>query len=236
MAHRGWWPTAQHSLTDAKVLSIMHSEVKPALHKSAKASSTPITAAPVCEPSKHLCQALRPSSPDAIPSPAEALGEDLDWQTELLQKVLPRPKSADAIQATPATPLPTEQHSPDLPSQKHSSPESLLEKQPGSLGAPLLQKHSSRIAEAQSHALHYAAVFLDRLSVAKLLAWTAPHMHSCLTADHMTLLFRPSFAAAEQLPLGTSVELSVTAKMHNSTAQVILVADSCVYERTSAHC
>ena len=228
MAHRGWWPTAQHSVTDIPVHSKIYSGMKPAPQMSAASSNTASSAASVCIPPKQLCPGLPSSSLDATSSPEEASAEDLDWQTLCLQTILHRPNSAEPLQATATKSRPREHISPDMPAQSQRSPGHELPEQPGSLGAPLPQKHSSTSAEAQSHALHYAAVFLDRLSVAKLLAWSPP-VHSCPTADHMTLLFRPTYPAAEQLPLGTSVELTVLAKMHNSITQVTFVVGSCMY-------
>ena len=224
----------QHSLADTSVQGFMPSKVQPAPISPAL-NSTASSTASVCKPPEHLCDALPSSSPHVTSSPADASAEDLDWQKLCLQTILPRPKSAEPVQATSAKPPSPQHNSPGSPSQRQRNPGHLLPGQPGSLGAILAQKHRSTTAEAQLHALHYAAVFLDPLSVAKLLAW-APPVHSCPTADHMTLLFRPSFAAAEQLPLGTTVELSVTAKTHNSTTQVISTPDSCMPMMTQAHC
>lgn len=178
---------------------------------------------------------LSPSRTTLVPE--EDGAGTLDWQTSLLQKVLPRPKTADLVQPTIATASHSQQqrtpskqlrspavepaHIHDSTSADQLRSSSLISTtQSHSLSSALQpEQQSSTLGKVQLPALHYAAIFLDPLSRAKLLSWAQP-MHSCLTADHMTLLFRPSLEDAENLPLGTTVELSVLAKMHDSVTQV----------------
>ena len=89
---------------------------------------------------------------------------------------------------------------------------------------PTAQKSS----QTKQSVLLYAGIFLDSFSIAKLLYW-APPVYSCLSADHLTLLYRPSAEDLGPLPLGDTVELEVTVKMHDAAVQVSWRHQSCLW-------
>ena len=71
-------------------------------------------------------------------------------------------------------------------------------------------------------AVHYAGVFLEEEAQAELLAARAP-LHATVHADHYTLLYRPTAAAAIALPLGCAVELEVTGFAANARVEAAAV-------------
>ena len=71
-------------------------------------------------------------------------------------------------------------------------------------------------------AVHYAGVFLEEEAQADLLAARAP-LHATVHADHYTLLYRPTAAAAVALPLGCTVELEVTGFAANARVEAAAV-------------
>ena len=70
--------------------------------------------------------------------------------------------------------------------------------------------------------VRYAAVFLDAASRAALLA-AVPPRYPCVTADHVTLAFRPPAAAAAALPLGTTIGVDVVGMADDGDAQAVSV-------------
>ncbi|KAL0032695.1 hypothetical protein WJX79_003892 [Trebouxia sp. C0005] len=82
----------------------------------------------------------------------------------------------------------------------------LLSKAPRSLHPPLL----------------YAGIFLDPLSTARLLSF-APPKHSKLSADHLTMIYRPSQELLRSLTLGLAVDFQVLGKIEDSTLQAVAV-------------
>ncbi|KAL0046380.1 hypothetical protein WJX82_010916 [Trebouxia sp. C0006] len=82
----------------------------------------------------------------------------------------------------------------------------LLAKAPRSSNPPLL----------------YAGVFLDPLSTARLLSFASPK-HSKLSADHLTMIYRPSQDILSSLTLGLVVDLQVLGKVEDSALQAVAV-------------
>lgn len=255
MPHRRWWPQAQQvvhlkgSVSTEAVAAC--TDTLDSLSLPAHKASRSVADKETSQPSTACSINTSPHSSTSNTDEGDA--DALDWQATLLQKILPCPKSAEPEQQTNITASCTQQHMPsglhqpqplvssqdsDTPlAQQHHSRRSDGKPQPQAASSALQPDQytstASKAIKAQPPVLHYAAVFLDPLSRAKLLAWAQP-MHSCLSADHMTLLFRPSLADAKQLPLGTTEELTVLAKMHDAVTQVRLpagmqqrVTDSC---------
>lgn len=239
MPHRGWWPQAQQV---EQLKGSPSTEAVAACTETMDSLSLSAHSAPRSAASKETFQSstacfISTSPQRTTSSPGEGDVDALDWQATLLQKILPRPKSAESEQQTsinasctqqqipsslhqPQPPMPNQDSNTPPLAQQHDSSRSDDKLQPQAASSDLQSgQYSSNASRAQFPALHYAAVFLDPLSRAKLLAWAQP-MHSCLSADHMTLLFRPSLADAKQLPLGTTEELTVLAKMHDAVTQV----------------
>ena len=73
----------------------------------------------------------------------------------------------------------------------------------------------------------YAGIFLDGPSKQKLLA-IAPPAHAILSANHVTLIPKPTGVDLQPLPLGTVQDLEVTAIVATSTIQVCIVCKSYV--------
>lgn len=149
---------------------------------------------------------------------AQHSDESLDWQTQLLQTLLPK-CNISAVQEQPAASRQggsiacrSTRLAPDLHSQM------LLSKAPRSLHPPLL----------------YAGIFLDPLSTARLLSF-APPKHSKLSADHLTMIYRPSQELLRSLTLGLAVDFQVLGKIEDSTLQVQLLAYACKMCNTN-HC
>ena len=74
-------------------------------------------------------------------------------------------------------------------------------------------------AACQNTDVQYVGIFLDALSVARLLAW-APPRHGKLSGDHVALLQRPSDHQLKSVELGHEVSVAVLAKTENIAAQV----------------
>ncbi len=136
--------------------------------------------------------------------------ESLDWQTQLLQTLLPKCNISAVQQQSAASrqgdsiACKSTRVAPDVHSQM------LLSKAPRSSNPPLL----------------YAGIFLDPLSTARLLAFASPK-HSQLSADHLTMIYRPSQEALSSLTLGLVVDLQVLGKVEDSALQVKLLAFAC---------
>lgn len=229
MQHRAWWPTAQDSTHCTPQAPSSHSPSRltdDINSMTPSAFSAKLTSVPAVLQVKQYDTAHSVSTTPADPpfTPKEAEVEALDWQTTLLQKVLPRPKSTEP-EAIPITASSSQQHSS---AKLNTQPQKkgCNEASQGLLYTLLPKQQSSSGNGTSSPALYYAGVVLDPLSRAKLLSWAQP-MHSCLSADHMTLLFRPGLEAAEKLPLGSTVELPVLAKMHDAVTQVCVITTSC---------
>ncbi len=67
--------------------------------------------------------------------------------------------------------------------------------------------------------IHYAAVFLNEASRDRLLQHAAP-LHESVSADHMTLAYRPSLDLCLELPLGREAALFVEGAACDYRAQV----------------
>ena len=134
---------------------------------------------------------------------AQHSDESLDWQTQLLQTLLPKCNISVVQQKSAAS-----RQSDSIASRNTSlAPDShrqmLLAKAPRSSNPPLL----------------YAGVFLDPLSTARLLSFASPK-HSKLSADHLTMVYRPSQDILSSLTLGLVVDLQVLGKVEDSALQV----------------
>ncbi len=138
---------------------------------------------------------------------AQHSDESLDWQTQLLQTLLPKchisavQQQSVASRQSDSTACRSARLAPDLHSQM------LLSKAPRSSNPPLL----------------YAGIFLDPLSTARLLSFASPK-HSQLSADHLTMIYRPSQDFLSGLTLGLVVDLQVLGKVEDSALQVRLLA------------
>jgi hypothetical protein len=75
----------------------------------------------------------------------------------------------------------------------------------------------------QQHLLLYAAVFLTAESKEVLRAMIPP-VHAAVSADHMTLAYKPTIPQLLSLPLGVEVQLKVQGMAADSRAQAV-VAD-----------
>ena len=225
MQHRAWWPTAQDNTHSTPQPPSSHSlrrltDVINGMTPSAFSAKVRSAPAVLQVDQFGTAHSVSTTSADPLFTPKDAEAEALDWQTTLLQKVLPRPKSTEP-EAIPITASSSQQHSS---AKLNTQPQrkGCNEAPQGLLYTFLPKQQSSSGTGTSSPALYYAGVFLDPLSRAKLLSWAQP-MHSCLSADHMTLLFRPGLEAAEKLPLGCTVELPVLAKMHDAVTQVCVI-------------
>ena len=133
-----------------------------------------------------------------------------EWQTELLQTLLPKCNISAVQQQSAASrqgdsiACKSARLAPDMHSQM------LLSKAPRSSSPPLL----------------YAGIFLDPLSTACLLSFASPK-HSQLSADHLTMIYRPSQELLRSLTLGLVVDLQVLGKVEDSALQVNLLAQAC---------
>lgn len=133
--------------------------------------------------------------------------DSLDWQTELLQTLLPKCNISAVQQQSAASrqgdsiACRNARLAPELHGQM------LLSKAPQSSNLPLL----------------YAGIFLDPLSTARLLSFASPK-HSKLSADHLTIIYRPSQELLRSLTLGLVVDLQVLGKIEDSALQVKLLA------------
>ena len=228
MQHRAWWPTAQDSIHSTFQLPSSHSpsrltdatDVINGMTPSASSAKGRSVPAVLQAEQFGTAHSVGTTPADPLLTPKDAEVDALDWQTTLLQKVLPRPKSTEP-EAIPIT---------ASSSQTHSGAKLITQPQrKGCNEAPqgLLYTLLPKQQDSSSPALYYAGVFLDPLSRARLLSWAQP-MHSCLSADHMTLLFRPGLEAAEKLPLGSTVELPLLAKMHDAVTQVCVITTCCL--------
>ncbi|DBA98882.1 TPA: hypothetical protein ACH3X1_014639 [Trebouxia sp. C0004] len=209
---RQWWPAAESGKTQRTIDA----------SQQASCTATNIACAP-----QHFSatqgqetaqvQMKQPGSDLAGPVSTEQKGllkrqsaqhsdESLDWQTELLQTLLPKCNISAVQQQSTASrqgdsiACKNARLAPDLHSQM------LLSKAPRSSNPPLL----------------YAGIFLDPLSTARLLSFVCPK-HSKLTADHLTMLYRPSQELLRSLTLGLVVDLQVLGKIEDSTLQAVAV-------------
>lgn len=67
--------------------------------------------------------------------------------------------------------------------------------------------------------IHYAAVFLSDSSRDRVLQF-APPLHEAVSADHLTMAYRPSLQACLELPLGREAQLFVEGVASDYRAQV----------------
>ena len=67
--------------------------------------------------------------------------------------------------------------------------------------------------------IHYAAVFLNEASRDRLLQHAAP-LHESVSADHMTLAYRPSLDLCLELPLAREAALFVEGAVCDYRTQV----------------
>ena len=138
---------------------------------------------------------------------AQHSDETLDWQTQLLQTLLPQ-CDISAVQQQSAASRQSDSiacRSAKLAPNLHS--QMLLSEAPRSSHPPLL----------------YAGIFLDPLSTARLLSFASPK-HSQLSADHLTMIYRPSQEILSSLTLGLVVDFQVLGKVEDSALQVKLLA------------
>ena len=206
MRCRGWWPAAGTANTE------------PAKHRERPFAEAACTVQSgkhtTIQDKQHINKHAIPDSPKQTVSSEtlvlQSTTDNLDWQTLLLQKLLPKCNVAaaqtqlaahsqsEAIISRATEPA-TEAHSQDsLP---------MLLQPPVPLSSPSFQ---------------YAGIFLDPLSAARLLSW-APPRHSKLSADHLTLLYRPSQEQMQSLTLGLQVDLPIVAKAHDLAIQVLSI-------------
>lgn len=209
MHHRQWWPAAEHLTCKTAASALVNNVEKcEAAAGNMSARSGGLAQAGfqgmlAAEASEASC-GLSPSSRSPLSKQSESTS--LDWQTALLRKLLP---NSNFMPSAPA--------SHNIQSSQPAQHD-LLDS-----NARSLVKGSNESNTASTGPFLYAGVFLDPLSSARLLAWCPPK-HSQLSADHLTLLYRPSAEQVGSLPtLGASVELQVIYKAQDSTIQAVAV-------------
>ena len=208
MHHRQWWPAAEHLTCKTAASTVVNNgaveKCEPAAGnmsaRSGGLAQAGFKGMLAAEASEASC-GLSPSSPSPLGKQSESTS--LDWQTALLRKLLPKSN-----------------FTPSAPASHNNSSSQPAQHNPLDSSARSCVEGSNLSHTASSGPFLYAGIFLDPLSSARLLAWCPPK-HSQLSADHLTLLYRPS---AEQvgslLTLGASVELQVISKAQDSTIQV----------------
>ncbi len=211
MSSRQWWPTAGNFKVQSTNTALENGVTDPAVSclRPHEAQSQRGTSAQVVNPaltvpdSETVCQEPVPENPLL-----QLNSGALDWQTMLLQKLLPKSNISAAQRQSAA------------PSQAQSSPTVTV----GPAAGP--QSEASSTTCRQSSVLLpedppflYAGILLDPLSIARLLSWASPR-HSKLSADHLTLIYRPSKEQVEGLTLGLEVQLQVLGKAQDVATQV----------------
>ena len=218
---RQWWPAAesvktQRTIDASQQASRQASEQASCTNTKTACARLHVAAAQFQETAE--VQGKQPVSDVAGPDSTNQQGvlkrqsaqhsdDSLDWQTQLLQTLLPKCNISAVQQQSAASrqgdsiACKSARLAPDLHSQM------LLSKAPRSPSPPLL----------------YAGIFLDPLSTARLLSFLPPK-HSQLSADHLTIIYRPSQEILSSLTLGLAVDLQVLGRVEDSALQVTLLA------------
>ena len=217
MLHRQWWPAARGSTINDAASSpdnILLEQPAAGFRSPESCKASPKQAhfpkdLRSSQASAQTHKQLEASQSESASTQHES--ETLDWQTALLRKLLPN-SVIPPLQDDSATSQDGGQALPQAAQSQHL--------QDAQTVLRATQQQAQTTAKAQTKGpVHYAGIFLDALSTARLLAW-APPKYSQLSADHLTLLYKPSLEDIGSLTLGLPVELQIILKAQDSAIQV----------------
>lgn len=195
MQRRRWWPRNSLTASCDGLEGVSTTDITSNEHCTKADSST--TDAVITVP------AIPCGSP-AQPYHLQHASDNSDWQTALLQQLLPKcisspaqQKSFQSCQAKPAVTIP---EAAVLPCCR------------------MPPSRSNPTADSDPQ-MQCVGIFLDALSTAGLLSW-APPKHSRLIGDHVALQQKLSWQQLDRFDLGRPVSLRVVAATENVTIQV----------------
>ena len=205
MQYRHWWPAEDtlgrgHGDDAAQKACCSCSDVPPLLGLSAAQSTVEVQ---VQHKQQEVAEPASSERSDSSKDPTAPVNDSsLDWQTDLLQMLLPKCKSS-AAQQQPAVAKQAEGTAPKAAQPAYAS-----------------QRSPSKAQQSSNSPFLYAGIFLEPLSRARLLSWSPPR-HSKLSADHLTLMYRPIQNQLDSLTLGLQVELQMIYRAEDSAVQVM---------------